>query len=66
MKFKKPATLWVLKYEDLSEDSLKQAYRRLSLQYHPDRNKSANAAEMFSKLQKSHEIFQKALLRKAV
>ena len=55
-----------VKYEDLSEDSLKQAYRRLSLQYHPDRNKSANATEMFSKLQKSHEILQKALLRKAV
>ena len=54
-----------VKYEDLSEESLKKAFRRLSLQYHPDRNKSANAAEMFSRLQKSHEILQKALLRKA-
>lgn len=55
-----------VKYKDLSEESLKQAYRRLSLQYHPDRNKSANAAEIFSKLQKSHEILQKELPRKAV
>ena len=48
-------------YEDLSEESLKQAYRRLYLQYLPDWNKSANAAEMFSKLQKSNEILLKEL-----
>ena len=48
-------------YEDLSEDSVKKAYRRLYLQYLPDWNKSANAAEMFSKLQKSNEILLKEL-----
>ncbi len=50
-----------LKYKDLSEESLKKAYRRLYLQYLPDWNKSANAEEIFSKLPKNYEILQKEL-----
>lgn len=50
-----------MEYKDLSKESLKKAYRRLYLQYLPDWNKSANAEEIFSKLQKSHEILQKEL-----
>ena len=33
--------------KDASQDDIKQIYRKLSLQYHPDRNKSPGASEMF-------------------
>ena len=35
---------------------IKQAYRRLAMKYHPDRNKDPDAEEKFKKLQKAHQI----------
>lgn len=37
-----------------TEDEIKKAYRKLSLKYHPDKNKEAGAAEMFIQIGKAH------------
>ena len=50
--------LFGLTSETLTVESLKQAYRRLVQQYHPDRNKEANAAEMFQKVQRYHAYLE--------
>src|SRR3712207_9549254 len=39
-----------------SEDEIRKAYRRLALQYHPDRNKDAGAAEQFKEVKEAYEI----------
>ncbi|TVQ79380.1 MAG: J domain-containing protein [Bradymonadales bacterium] len=39
-----------------SEDDLKKAYRRLALQYHPDRNSEAEAAEKFREIQEAYSV----------
>src|SRR3712207_1141794 len=39
-----------------SEDEIRKAYRRLALQYHPDRNREAGAAEMFKEVKEAYEI----------
>lgn len=38
-----------------SHDEIKSAYRKLALQWHPDRNKSAEAAEKFKEINKAYE-----------
>ena len=50
--------LFGLTAENLTIESLKQAYRRLVRKYHPDRNKEANAAEMFQKVQRYHAYLE--------
>lgn len=35
---------------------IKKAYRKLALEYHPDRNKSKDAAEKFKEISKAYEI----------
>lgn len=45
---------------DASPDVVKQAYRRLALQFHPDRDTSPGAAERFRRL---HEAYRLALAR---
>lgn len=45
----------------LTEASLKQAYRRLVQQYHPDKNKDPKAAEMFQKVQRYHTYLEREL-----
>tara|TARA_X000000950_G_scaffold68766_1_gene85109 strand:+ start:19790 stop:20773 length:984 start_codon:yes stop_codon:yes gene_type:complete len=42
--------------KDASQDDIKQIYRKLSLQYHPDRNKSAGASEMFKKINEANQV----------
>ena len=39
-----------------SNDEIKKAYRKLALQYHPDRNKEAGAAEKFKEVTEAYEI----------
>src|SRR5215212_8680139 len=39
-----------------TEDEICKAYRRLALQYHPDRNKEAGAAEQFKEVKEAYEI----------
>ena len=39
-----------------SDDEIKKAYRKLALQYHPDRNKEASASEKFKEVTKAYEV----------
>jgi curved DNA-binding protein len=39
-----------------SEKEIKQAYRRLARQYHPDVNKSAGAEERFKEINEAHQV----------
>lgn len=39
-----------------SQEEIKKAYRRLALQYHPDRNKTAEAAEKFKEINAAYEV----------
>jgi|TARA_B100000315_G_scaffold200183_2_gene192308 molecular chaperone DnaJ len=39
-----------------SGDKIKQAYRKLALQYHPDRNKSAGAEEIFKEVSEAYAV----------
>ena len=42
--------------ENSSEDEIKKKYRKLSLQYHPDRNTSPEANGMFQKINEANEV----------
>lgn len=42
--------------KNAKEDEIKRAYRRLALQYHPDRNKSKEAEEKFKEVTKAYEV----------
>ncbi len=39
-----------------SKEEIKRAYRRLALKYHPDRNKSPEAEEMFKKISEAYAV----------
>ena len=41
-----------------SQDEIKRQYRKLALKFHPDRNKSSEAAEHFKKFLKHMQLFQ--------
>lgn len=41
---------------DASAKDIKKAYRKLSLSHHPDKNKDANATEVFRLITKAHEV----------
>jgi hypothetical protein len=40
--------------KDASPDQIKKAYRKLAMKYHPDRNKSKNAAEKFRQVNEAY------------
>ncbi|MHB1908141.1 MAG: molecular chaperone DnaJ [Nitrososphaerales archaeon] len=42
--------------KDASKDEIKSAYRKLALQYHPDRNKSATAEDQFKEISEAYAV----------
>ena len=42
--------------KNASKDEIKNAYRRLALQYHPDRNKEPSAEEKFKELSEAYAV----------
>ena len=46
-----------------SEIDVKKAYRKFALKFHPDRNKDANAAEMFIKATEAYEVLRDPIKR---
>lgn len=42
--------------QSATNDQLKASYRKLALQWHPDRNKSPEAAEKFKEINKAYEV----------
>lgn len=47
-----------------SDQEIKSAYRKKALEYHPDRNKSADATEKFKNLNKAYEVLSDGNKRK--
>ena len=43
--------------------TIKQAYRRMALQWHPDRSKEPGAAEVFIKVQRAYEVLSNPSMR---
>ena len=41
---------------DVDPDSLKQAYRRMARQYHPDINKDPGAEDRFKEIGRAYEV----------
>ena len=41
---------------DASADDIKKAYRRLARDYHPDRNKAADAERRFKEINEANEV----------
>src|SRR5688500_4885384 len=41
-------------------DAIKKAYRKLAMQYHPDRNSDADAAERFKEANRAYEVLSDA------
>ena len=46
-------------------DEIRRAYRRLARQYHPDVNRSSDAADRFAEMQEAYEVLSDAEKRKA-
>jgi molecular chaperone DnaJ len=42
--------------KDASKDAIKEAYRKLAMQYHPDRNKSPVAEEKFKEISEAYAV----------
>ena len=42
--------------KDASDQEIKRAFRKLAGEYHPDKNKSANAAEKFKEINEAYSV----------
>ena len=42
--------------KDASKSEIKDAYRKLAMQYHPDRNKAADAEEKFKEISEAYAV----------
>ena len=42
--------------KDATKDQIKGSYRKLAMQYHPDRNKSAGAEERFKEISEAYAV----------
>lgn len=51
--------------KNATADEIKRAYRRLALQYHPDRNKSKEAEEKFKEVTRAYEILSDSQKKQA-
>jgi DnaJ-class molecular chaperone len=45
--------------QDASQGEIKQAYKKLARQWHPDKNKSPRASEKFIEINKAYGILSK-------
>lgn len=50
--------------ETATKEDIKSAYRKRAKQYHPDKNKEANAAEMFIRINEAYEFLMDDSRRK--
>src|SRR3989344_6272548 len=51
--------------KNATADEVKKAYRKLALQYHPDRNKSKEAGEKFKEINQAYEVLADPQKREA-
>jgi DnaJ-class molecular chaperone len=43
-------------HRDATEDEIKRAYRKMAMEYHPDRNPSPDAEARFKEIAEAYEV----------